>query len=154
MKIILGASTRAGARSRRWWCRRLQVLVSACRDVRSYWIPEGKEGELEKKEKARQKEEGRQVDRFCLRSRSCVGIEETDNLSLFDKLWVPPPPPPSPPFSLFVAFSSFLSSSSFSFSFSLPLRLLFCFCFSSTAGPTESHLQVRTRLLSETYRLV
>jgi len=79
MKIILGASTKRCSRG----CRRLAGNVDA---KRSYWIT-GRNSEGKRREDRKRK-----GDRNFADNSDRVGIEETDNLSLFDKFWVPPSP--------------------------------------------------------------
>jgi len=78
MKIILGASTKRCSRE----CRRLVGNVDASK--RSYWIT-GRDSEGK-----RRKDRKRKGDRNFADNSDRVGIEKTDNLSLFDKF------PPSP----------------------------------------------------------
>lgn len=161
MKIILGASTRAvravdGVVGWKCWC--YHVEREREKDERAYWISEGVGGRGEqerwKKEKARQREEGRQVDRFCRRSRSRVGIEETDNLSLFDKLWVLPPPLPPPPL-LFLLSHLSLSRSPLSCLVFLLLFLLlppcFLFCFHLSLTHRERPTELTCRCESQDF---
>lgn len=89
MNIILGASTGPGVRS----VDGVSSYVPWSIGIRSR-IGSRRPDQSERRRKEDGKEEGRQTDRFLqIGDADRVGIEETDNLSLFDKLWVPPPPP-------------------------------------------------------------